>query len=191
MDSPYPNSNPEPNPDPEPNLNPSPSPNPTQVSNAPDAWEEGEALRCMADVLRRPALSQYAWLLLPEGSAHVLRSWHRDVASRAPPTAAERHAASVTIQRHYRARAALQRGVVAIQRVYRARLQQRAARLSQRAATLRRSSSAGVAPHLLVSARFDGGERENFARAIHKALRAPKLTRTPRGLRTVRTDYAY
>ena len=135
MDSPYPNSNPEPNPDPEPNLNPSPSPNPTQVSNAPDAWEEGEALRCMADVLRRPALSQYAWLLLPEGSAHVLRSWHRDVASRAPPTAAERHAASVTIQRHYRARAALQcevRTVVAIQRV--ARLQQRAARLSQRAA---------------------------------------------------------
>ena len=36
------------------------------VSNAPAAWEEDDALRHMSDVLRRPALSEYTWLLLPQ-----------------------------------------------------------------------------------------------------------------------------
>ena len=116
-----------------------------QVSNAPDAWEEQEALRNISDVLRRPnpnpnpnpnpgpnpgpnpnpnpspnqvlrrpALSQYVWLLLPKGSAHVLRSWHRDNKSRAPPTAAESHTASVVVQRRYRARAVQRREARAV-----------------------------------------------------------------------------
>ena len=85
-----------------------------QVSNAPDAWEEQEALRNIGDVLRRPALSQYVWLLLPKGSAHVLRSWHRDNKSRAPPTAAESHTASVLVQRRYRARAVQRREARAV-----------------------------------------------------------------------------
>ena len=35
------------------------------LNNVPDSWEEDEAIRSIADILRRPAVSETVWLLLP------------------------------------------------------------------------------------------------------------------------------